>query len=81
MRSIGDPVLVMARRRKRLRAVLLRPLKHFGYARKHDLCLAIRGGLLTKAEVVAAHSLSSAELEEWLLAFDTVCAFSKRSAA
>jgi hypothetical protein len=79
--SMGDPVLVMARRRRRLRAILLKPMKHFGYARKHDLCLAIRGGMISKAEAMRAHAAAAAEIEEWLATFDAVCAGSRRDAA
>lgn len=51
-------------------ARLLEPVKLWNYMRKGDLVVALRAGLLTVAEVKAAHDLADDELAAWQAAYD-----------
>jgi hypothetical protein len=61
--------------RRRLRGAMMRrlvltPVRRWTANRKLHLCMAIRGGVITQAEAIAAHKLSVDELVAWLNAVE-----------
>ncbi len=56
---------VSAERKAKRRAEILAPVTRWSHARKHELLMALAGGLVTEAEACAAHNLSPDELAAW----------------
>jgi phosphopantetheinyl transferase len=57
-----------ARRYARLRSAVLTPRARWTVHRKADACMALAGGVVSRAELQAAHSLTGAEIDEWMAA-------------
>jgi len=53
-------------RRTMMRRLVLTPVKRWTQNRKLHLCVAIRSGVITREEAIAAHELSADELAGWL---------------
>lgn len=57
--------------RQDCRTQLLAPRKRLSYMRKVDFVVALRAGLVTRDELIAAHGLTEEELRAWYVAFET----------
>lgn len=64
--NFADMLKRHLRKRDKLRSRLLTARVRWTQGEKSNICRALVGGLVTAAELTAAHGLSEDELAEWL---------------